>query len=279
MRRACEESLAAIKKHHAAALRLEAEPIHQIRVGTRRLRAMLRIFESLFDAQWAQELEAELRWLAHLLGSVRDFDVLRERLRDAVGPKDRPAMLYLQRILSARHRAAQAAMKEGLRSERYTALLDRLQMSTLAPSVTTQAGAPALEVMLPELKTSWKKLSTSAASLKTRDDSTKFHHVRKAGKRVRYSCEAMIDELPGKKGEVAKTFIKRLKKLQDTLGELQDAVVAAETVEQIVELKSSHRAGLSRIANSQKKAEQKARKKFRSVWARTTRRELRDWMK
>src|SRR5580704_18299376 len=79
----CAESLAALNEYSPRAVRFQAEPIHQMRIGTRRLRAILHIFADIMDAQWASELEAELRWLAHLLGAVRDLDVLRVRLRES----------------------------------------------------------------------------------------------------------------------------------------------------------------------------------------------------
>ena len=59
----------------------EVEPLHQMRVGTRRLRSDLRTFRPLLDRDWAESLRAELKWLGGSLGAVRDLDVLLERLR------------------------------------------------------------------------------------------------------------------------------------------------------------------------------------------------------
>ena len=59
----------------------EVEPLHQMRVGTRRLRSDLRTFRPLLDKDWAESLRAELKWLGSSLGAVRDLDVLLERLR------------------------------------------------------------------------------------------------------------------------------------------------------------------------------------------------------
>ncbi len=170
IRAGCEESLAALNKYHARALKLEAEPIHQIRVGTRRLRAVLRIFADIMDEQWAAELEAELRWVAHLLGTVRDLDVLRERIRTAAKPRDRRAMIYVQRILASRHREAQAVMGEGLKSGRFDSLLERLQAGALSPEVALQAGEPAVDVLLPELRNAWQKLVRDARKVKPDGD-------------------------------------------------------------------------------------------------------------
>ncbi|MBV9823355.1 MAG: CHAD domain-containing protein, partial [Actinobacteria bacterium] len=52
------------------------EAVHQTRVATRRLRAALRIFGPLFDAEAATRLQDELAWFAAELGEVRDREVL-----------------------------------------------------------------------------------------------------------------------------------------------------------------------------------------------------------
>ena len=281
IRDCCAESLTALRTYHGRALRLQAEPIHQMRVGTRRLRAILRIFGSLMDEQWASELEAEVRWLAHLLGNVRDLDVLRQRLREAARPQDHPALLYLQRILAKRHRDAQAAMREGLRSERYDALAKRLHLGSLAPEVAIEAGQPALEALLPPLKSAWKKLARAAGKLKPGDDSLKFHRVRRLTKRTRYASETLMADLGSKERHDAQRFIKSMKTLQDTLGEMQDAVVATKTIKMHLESSNTtHRDGLRGIIKTQERAEKKARAKFPKVWrAAVSDRKNRKWMK
>ena len=279
VRDCCAESLTALKTYHGRALKLQAEPIHQMRVGTRRLRAILRIFGAFMDAQWANELEAELRWLAHLLGAVRDWDVLRLRLREAARPQDHRALLYAQRVLGKRHRDAQAAMQEGLKSERYNALTERLHAGSLAPEVALDAGESALEALMPRIQNAWKKLARAAGKLKPEDDSLKFHRVRKMTKRTRYASETLMGDLASKDRNDAERFINRMKKLQDTLGELQDAVVASKTVEMLLESNTTHQDGLRGIIKTQDRAENKARRKFSKSWAEANNSKYRKWMK
>ncbi len=278
IRAGCTESLVALKKYHRRALKLEAEPIHQIRVGTRRLRAALRIFADLMDEQWARELEAELRWLAHLLGAVRDLDVLRERLRQDVDPEDRRAMIHVQRILAGRHRDAQAAMKEGLQSERYSELVERLHAGTLAPQLMTGAGAPALESLMPMLSDAWKKLARNGNKLSFNDDSLRYHHVRKSAKHVRYASEMLEEDLESKDRRNSEKFIDHMKELQNLLGELQDSVVAAQTLERLMELHPGHKAGIQSLIEAQGRAEKKARGNFPKAWSRAKEKEFRKWM-
>src|ERR1700722_4055843 len=117
VQRGCEESLAALKHYHARAVRFQAEPIHQMRIGTPRRRADLHIFADIMDPQWAPELEAELLWVGHLLGGVRDLDLLRASFREAGRDKKsvstvRNGLGSIDRVLAARHRDAKAALAE-----------------------------------------------------------------------------------------------------------------------------------------------------------------------
>ena len=266
---ACEESLDALKHYHARAVRFQAEPIHQMRIGTRRLRAILHIFADIMDAKWASELEAELRWLAYLLGSVRDLDVLRTRLQKSSkkdNVEERAALRNVERVLIARYRDAKSAMLEGLSGERYQALLERLHAGRLAPKVTLEAGAPALEVLLPRLNRAWKKLSRAAEKLKETDDAPEFHRVRKMAKRIRYATELLSSDFEPKSRQRVLRFIDRMKKLQDTLGELQDAEVASKTLAHMAESETEHIEGLRSLMRTHERLEQKARRKFPKSW-------------
>jgi CHAD domain-containing protein len=283
----CADSLARLKKHRARSLKLEAEPIHQMRVATRRLRASLRIFHSLMEAQWADELEQELRWLAHLLGNVRDLDVLRERLREAAKPEDRRALAPLQRLLGKRHHDAQTAMLEGLKSERYTELIERLRIGSHAPEMTIETGEPPLKILLPQIADAWKKLARAANKLAPNDASIKYHRVRKMAKRVRYATESLLPNVTHQElsqSEDAEQFIKRIKKLQDALGELQDSVVAEKTIDIILDAKLLTKndrleSAAKRLIASQKKAAKKAVKKFPKAWKAAGDPKNRKWMK
>ncbi len=278
---ACSESSAALLKHHTRAMLFQAEPIHQMRVGTRRLRAILRVFGDILDAPWALELESELRWIAQLLGTVRDIDVLRSRLRASVKQQDseeRAAFRIAEKMLGKRYRDAKSAMLEGLNSERYTALLERLREGQLAPQVTIEANAPAIEVLLPLLNRAWKKLSRAADQLKRSDEAPAYHRVRKMGKRIRYALELLCNDFSEKDRQHVLRFIDRMKKLQDTLGELQDAEVASRTISIIAHQANNHYEGFRELVNVQQRLEVKARRKFPKSWKAARKEGSKKWM-
>ncbi len=60
-----------------AGVRDTAEPeyVHQMRVALRRLRTLARLFPRYADAAWKDAFSGDIRWLAGMLGAVRDWDV------------------------------------------------------------------------------------------------------------------------------------------------------------------------------------------------------------
>src|SRR5690242_1793811 len=125
VRTALVAGAARLRASGPAALDGRVEGVHRMRTATRRLRCALRTFRGLLDAGWARPLEGELKWLAEVLGDVRDLDVLGERLRRASGGSA-DALAPLFEALGRRHEAASAALLDALRGARYGALVDRL---------------------------------------------------------------------------------------------------------------------------------------------------------
>ncbi|HEX8929611.1 MAG TPA: CYTH and CHAD domain-containing protein, partial [Actinomycetota bacterium] len=138
---------------HEAAVRVGEDPeaVHQARVATRRLRSTLRTFRSLLEPEWTTRLRDELKWLAEMLGGVRDAEVLDRRISDALAAE--PPELVLGPVAArlserlrgdtAKHRAALVRVLDG---RRYAALLDDLD-ALLAEPPTGRGAEPADDVV------------------------------------------------------------------------------------------------------------------------------------
>jgi CHAD domain-containing protein len=209
------EQLREIERHDPGTrLGRDPESLHDMRVGVRRLRALLRAGKELIAADTV-ELDARLKQLGRVLGEVRDLDVLLERLEAGaadLGWEDaKRARSLLEALRNERSRCRRRLLTT-LRSEKYLALLDdtaRL-IEELEPS--------GVEISLVELaERPFDKLRKTIRKLPEDPADEELHAVRKRGKRARYAAE-----LAGRK-----RFVKRAKELQDVLGEHQDAVVAA----------------------------------------------------
>jgi CHAD domain-containing protein len=191
------------------------ENVHKMRVATRRARALLKAASTLYVGD-VESLNLELKWLAGVLGDVRDLDVLVAHLEaqaDTLGRADAAAARRLVRGLQRSRTRTRSTLLKALQGERYANLLDRFE-STLAELQPSDAQTPLRELAGKELR----RLRRDAKALTAEPPDDELHELRKRGKKVRYAYELAGDD----------KIVKRAKALQDVLGEHQDSVVAEE---------------------------------------------------
>src|SRR5213593_1468155 len=75
-------------REEAGARAGEVEPVHQLRVATRRLRATLRLFRPVLPVALVRGARDDLAWLADAIGAVRDLDVLAEQMTSCAARLD-----------------------------------------------------------------------------------------------------------------------------------------------------------------------------------------------
>jgi CHAD domain-containing protein len=106
------------------------EPVHAMRVATRRLRAALEIFESCFPQKRHRKALKKVKALADALGERRDADVeiaLLEGLLEEVAEPDRSALLALLEELRVRQGDANRELAPYVASKRLKKLRRRLK--------------------------------------------------------------------------------------------------------------------------------------------------------
>jgi inorganic triphosphatase YgiF len=258
----------------------EVEPLHQMRVGARRLRSDLRTFRPLIDRRWADELREELRWLGQVLGDVRDLDVLIERLHEDAADLE-PELGPLFGALEERRSQARQSLLTALRTARYVELLDRLVEAVESPELTPAADVPAAEALPPLVKKSWKKLRKKGRKLGAKSNDEDYHRVRVLAKRARYGAEAIAPAIGTKRGDGATKFAKRAAHLQDVLGDLQDSVVARRTIFDVAG--DNRRSGMfclaaGRLIEREIMKGRERRGRFPKAWRRLDRKKRLSWM-
>jgi CHAD domain-containing protein len=254
----------------------DPEELHQMRVATRRLRAFLRAARPLLDQEWAESLRSEVGWLGSVLGPVRDLDVLLEHLHsDASGlePKERRALRRIFRRLELERAEAHTAMLAALQSERYLALLDRLEEAARAPVLA--AGAEEVSSLQDIAAHEYRRLRKAVRALDDEPADADLHEIRIHGKRARYAAE-MAEPVVGKP---ATRFVREAKAFQDVLGEHQDAVVAEERLRGLLlELGGAATAfSAGRLVERQRERRAEARAAFPGAWKALARRGRQAW--
>jgi CHAD domain-containing protein len=258
----------------------EVEPLHQMRVGARRLRSDLKTFRPLIGREWADELREELKWLGQVLGNVRDLDVMIGRLHVRAGDLEQNLGLLFD-VLEARREEARATLLGAVRTARYLDLLDRLVEAAASPMLTRAADAPARDALPPLVERSWQRLREKAEKLDSDSADADYHRVRVLAKQARYGAEAVGPALGTKRNKQAKKFAARAADVQDVLGDLQDSVVARETINEVA---SAHpEAGAfnlaaGRLFERELQGRLGNRERFPAAWRRLDRKKRLNWM-
>jgi CHAD domain-containing protein len=259
---------------HDPGTRLGSDPeqLHQHRVAIRRMRALLRAAKPLLDPSWVKALRAELAWAGGSLGEVRDLDVLLEHLRAdaaALSDDDRAAFETLTPAIAERHEAARTAMLADLGSPRYMRLLDRLEGELAAPP------ARATKVTLRRIAADqYDRLRREVVALGSDPADEALHEVRKTVKQARYAAELAERS----RGGTASRYVSSAKRLQDVLGEHQDAAVAEQAMHELADGASPQaRAAAELVAQRQRARRERARAAFAEAWQQLRRRGRAAW--
>ena len=235
LRHVLEEQLGALEAHDPGVRFGDPEDLHLLRVATRRTRALIRATRPLLGDRLAA-LGEELKLLAGLLGVVRDLDVLLDHLTPEVArlDVDRARGEELLTALAVERTMQRSVLVDAMETPRYAALFDsfRAAIDDLGPfdSSTSVDKIAARGV---------RKLREAATALPADPSDDELHAVRIAAKRARYAAE--LAALGGTKS--ALRAVKGFKKLQDVIGEHQDAVVAEERLRRLAGSETAIAAG------------------------------------
>jgi CHAD domain-containing protein len=210
-----------------AQLGKDPEGVHQARVATRRLRSDLQTFGPLLDSDWAKALRRDLRPLAVHLGVIRDADVLLERFESTLGrhPEiDRDQAQGVLDLLGRQLLAAHSILIDYLAAGSVDDLLDRLIDGVVDPPTTPRADDRATERLPKLVRKRWQRLDKAVNRLGPDPQPAALHRVRILAKGTRYAAEAVSAAF----GPGARRFAKSLTKVQNSLGENNDAIVAEQ---------------------------------------------------
>jgi CHAD domain-containing protein len=261
VRRAIATSVKRLFENEAAVIAgREAEAVHQARVAVRRLRSDLRSFRPLIDRDWSAPLRQELAWLGTELGAVRDIDVLLARLRSAAeragGATNSNVTIVLAKVRADRAQARKRLLTS-MRTDRYRQLRDGLQSAARAPRFTLAARMTADDALIPIVRKGWKKLRSAVKTLSPRPSAAALHQVRILAKRCRYAAESTIPI----EGKQAASFAEAAARVQDALGELNDADAACRALRSL-----RRKQDMALAANALLALESEAVARARSMW-------------
>lgn len=263
---------------HVIRLDDDVEGVHKARVGTRRLRSDLRTFAPVLDTEWAETLRHDLRWLAGLLGVVRDTDVLLERLWASVGRLDEgdhgEGALVVGRLEQQRHQQVAEVLAE-MRTDRYVDLLERVAEAGEHPALTRGARERAAGAVPALVRPRWVKLRRAVKTLGPQPADQELHAVRILAKRARYAVDVAVPVV----GAPAEGLSGALAGLQDVLGELHDTSVAISWLRGLTTSLPHAQAMVSgQLIGAERQRAAELRMLWPSAWAACDRKSLVRWL-
>jgi triphosphatase len=215
----------------------DAEGIHQMRVGLRRLRAAMSIFKSVIDGPECHRVKRELKWLMGELDAARDLDVL---IKGGLRPlhnsrqghlrQGKAGIALLESELKEKREKQFARAKTAAESGRYRkAIIDTALWiangdwsSTSDPLIAARRERGAADFAAGELSRRARKIIKRVKRL---DDlhPRQQHKLRIAIKKMRYACQFFASLFgAGKAAKARARLERRLKTLQSALGRLND---------------------------------------------------------
>ena len=224
-------ALSFIDEAHAASLRLDdpedTEALHDFRVGIRRLRSTLRAWGDRLKGTVGKKERKTLKALQNATGGGRDAEVAIEWLegqRSDLRPVHKRGHSWMINRLQRRHDDAMEHVCEQVRAD-FESIEDELKSRLGKMRIEIELDRPSsgstyASALADKAREHGRDLVLHLSRIASLQDEEEAHEARIMGKRMRYLLEPIRETVPE-----AQDFVKRMKKLQDILGELNDAHV------------------------------------------------------
>ncbi len=211
----------------------DADFVHDVRVGARRLGEAARLLKPFMDKPTAKAVDASLKAVRRAMGELRDADVTREHLLKWRMPAPlKHVALEIAELHAGGREGLAAAAQQQMTSASLTGtmvVLARILEDRALPEVageTERQLRGTLEVLV---KKRDKKLRQSFGQAAKKQTAASLHASRIAVKKLRYLLELAADA-GTQRG--AKKKIQFLKQLQELLGAHHDVHVIAGQLEE-----------------------------------------------
>lgn len=211
---------------------LDPEFLHDLRVAVRRSRSILSRSRGVLPDEVINRFADDLRWLGRSTTPARDIDVWClswGSLLDRVPERERSALAPLRGHLWERRKTAHAALNEVLGSERFRNFVDswRAALNASPAELPAEAELQLGAVAAQRVERALRSVLKHGGRIDESSPPEALHDLRKRAKRLRYLLECFSTAL---RDEAALRLVPELKRLQDVLGDFQDAEVQAESL-------------------------------------------------
>jgi CHAD domain-containing protein len=208
---------------------VDPEFLHDLRVAVRRTRTILREGKKVLPRALVERAEERLGWLGAVTGPARDLDVHLVNWTTYSNPLTSDVVAALQPVrvrLEQRSRSAHDTLTQVLGSAEAAELMTTAATWWREPAAHDPSGVrgdrPLGSFVAKRIARTHERLVKRGRSIHPDSPPQQVHDLRKDAKRLRYLLESfagLLNDAP------RKAFVRRLKTLQDNLGEHHDAAI------------------------------------------------------
>ncbi len=216
------------------------EELHDMRVATRRMRAAFDVFGQYFKPKVVKKHLKRLRTVGRALGRMRDLDVFMEKAQrylETLPESERMGLALLLDAWGQKRAREREKLVSYLESEEYqqfkqdfnefTSTADASAIHISETNLSPNPVRHVLPVLIYTRLTSVRAYETFIVNAAAEQ----LHALRSEFKKLRYALEFFREVL----GKEAKDVINELKSLQDHLGDLNDANVACQILNEFIQ--------------------------------------------
>lgn len=203
--------------------------LHELRIAVRRTRVVLANAKRVLPAEILDHTRREMAWLADITSTPRDLDVYLlewSKYTDPLGADVAPLLEPVRDLLERQRIDGHFELERCLRSERAATLMNSWQAWLTEPlageTPPLRAGRPLGPLVAERIARAHAILLERGRLIGPDTPAAHLHDLRKDAKKLRYLMEC-FGSLFAKRPR--KQYVKRLRALQDNLGEHQDAEV------------------------------------------------------
>lgn len=202
---------------------MDSEGVHQMRVGLRRLRAAISLFDDILPRASTARIKAELRWLTGELAPAREIDVFLKESIQPIAEQDVPkrGSRAIFKKFSGQRMAAFRRARDAVDSARYRRLLiDAAEWieSERPRSADDRTIAAYAAGMLDRRVKKARKQGKQLSDL----DPGQRHKLRIRIKKIRYAIDFYASLYRDRDQSELTGLSDRLKRIQSALGSLND---------------------------------------------------------
>jgi CHAD domain-containing protein len=204
----------------------DIEPVHRMRVATRRFRSTLPLFASCFADEEIKEWNRAVREIGQALGEARDTDVKVDYLKSVLAElPDKTYQMGIHRLM------VRLEQNRNVQQVKILKLLDKIEANGSILKISEKLGASAgpveagapfssglYEIGYRSIENYRQDLLAFEPVVDHPEMKTELHQMRVAAKRLRYALEAFTPMYPAELNK----FTKIVRTIQDQLGNLHD---------------------------------------------------------